>query len=387
MSTRTLLAASALALTWIFSPNLQASTLVESFGEGDLHFVAAQPFLTTEDFKSPATLEEALSETLQLAESHGFLGPHSVVVFPELLGLYLYFMDEAEGIYQAESLFAAGAEMVKSRLFSPRRAFGFLGQPPFVLKGKPMDLGALFYRKLLNQKAPQVAEVYQSIFENLAREFSTIIVAGSVPLPSPYVDSAGELQVDVRGPMKNVSAVFHPDGRMDSKLTVKTRPTSYEEKDLFISKQEVSEMPVYKLPFGTLAIAICADSWYPEVYSHFELLGADFLMVPGYIAGERAGEALWHGYNFASGITAPSDVNELDLGWLTEWEAWQKYALAGRAPATTLKLALSSFMKGHLWGELFYGGPHMIVDGEVRTLVNRTHQGTIAVLRSPRPGE
>jgi predicted amidohydrolase len=367
-------------LLWAI-PRAPAQVQLDSRGDGDLHFVAAQPFLTTDDFRSPQNLEDALGDLLQIAKDNDFLNATSVVVFPELLGLYLYFMSEKDSVYRSESLFAAGTDMVKARLLNPRRAFGFLAQPPFLLRGKPMDMGALFYRKLLNEKAPEVARTYQSIFSHLAREFAVVIVAGSVPLPSPYVDADGNLSVDVRGNMMNVSAVFYPDGRMDSKLTRKTRPTSYEEKDLFISPQDVANLPVYDLPFGTLGIAVCADSWYPEIYNHFESLGTDFLVVPGYIAGAHAGEAVWQGYNYTSGITPPNDVNELDIGWLTEWEAWSKYSLPGRLPQTSIQVGLSAFMKGHLWGDLFYGSPHRIQRGEVHTLDTSSHEGSLALLR------
>lgn len=369
-----------LALGFFLTPHSASpAPIFQEWGQGSVQLIAAQPFLTNEDFKNPERLEAALAEFMAEAEGEDLLGDQAVVVFPELLGLYFYFMGEAEGIYAAEDLFSAGAAMIKARLLHPLRMWTLLGAPPLYLKGRSTDVGGLLYRKLLSSKAQEVATTYQQVFSALSRRFGVHIVAGSVPLPGPEVSTDGRLTASGRGEMKNVSALFYPSGQMDERLSVKAFPTREEELDLFTAAQEVTDLPAYDLPFGRLAIAICADSWYPQTYEHFQSEGVDFVAVPAYLPGEDAGELVWQGYNFAADISSPEDIDERDIGWLSEWQAWQKYSLPGRLPSSMAGVV--SFMKGSLWGSGFYGPTLAVERKEWVSLPSTLDQGTFASLR------
>ena len=205
-------------------------------------------------------------------------------------------------------------------------------------------------------KARPMAETYQLTFDMLAAEFAVTIVAGSMLLPNPSVQN-GKLTVD-NGPLYNVSAVFHPDGRLHAQLVRKVYPINDELP--FVCPTNPADVPVFDTPIGKLGVLVCADSWNAPVYKTLRRKGATLLAVPSYSAGDGVWKTTWQGY---SGTKTPPDACA-DVGRITEGEAWLTYAMAGRAtPEAGITKGLNVFLRGTLW-DLGTDGRTIILNGK-----------------------
>lgn len=355
--------------------------LFKTFGEeSSKSLVSIQPYLTNEDFRTTQNFYLKMRSYFLVAKQQGVFKKETVVILPELIGLYLYFANEKASVYEQKSLTGAGTQMVLSLLAHPATTAMLLKQPPFTLPGQPLNVLGLINRKLLNLKSEVVARDYQQTFAQLAREFEVTIAAGSIPLPGPFVNSKGKIDVNKNLPMKNVGFMFYRNGDVDRKTVVKVHPIS-SESALFIEGGRAKDLPVYDLPIGRVAFIICADSWYPDIYESLKEQKVDIILAGSNLGPSSIGLAPWKGYNSYIGTAAtPDDVDPTDVGWITEWDAWQKYALLGRFETTGAKYVLSSFIKGELWGEDFFGGPFVAFDQTKLALDGVKNQPAIVAL-------
>lgn len=343
-------------------------------GSGDGHLVSIQPYLRTEDMRTTQTFKKRINHYFQVAKAQGAFDKPALVVLPELIGLYMYFSNGPDAVYKQKDLMGAGVKMALSKILQ------VVAQPPLILPGEPMNLGGLFNRKLINYLAPEVARNYQRVFSELAQQYKVYISAGSLPLPGPFVDQDGFLQPDKKQHMRNVAVLFQPDGRIHRRLTIKAFPTKSEAKDLFIKGGPVQALPIYSLPlFGRTAIVICADTWYPETFTYLKAQKVRTLVSGSNLGPVTIGDEPWKGYNSPQKNPTPQDVNLLDVGWLTEWQAWQKYAMLGRIDNSEAVYGISSFMKGDLWHEKFYGAP-FVVTPDFRFAMTNEDLATIAIV-------
>lgn len=355
--------------------------LFSSFGtESSRSLVSIQPYLTNEDFKTTQNFYFKMRKYFLAAKNAGSFRENTVVILPELIGLYLYFANERDSVYSQNSLTGAGTQIVLSLMSRPGTAALLLRQPPFSLPGQPFNILGLINRKLLNYKSEFVARDYQQTFSNLAKEFGVTIAAGSVPLPGPFVNSSGKIDVNKNLAMKNVGFLFHKDGQVDKKTVFKVHPIS-SESALFIEGGRAKDLPVYDLPIGRVAFIICADSWYPDIYESLKDKKVDVILAGSNLGPKSIGLAPWKGYNSYVGTAAtPDDVDPTDVGWISEWEAWQKYALLGRYEVTGAQYVLSSFIKGELWGEDFFGGPFVGLPGVKKAIDGDVNQPAVVTL-------
>ncbi len=312
-------------------------------GGGNL--VGIQPWMTPADYASEGTLVSRLAGYLEAAKRQGWLNARTIVVFPEYLGTWLVITGEGPAVHRAARLSHA---MQRLLLRHPIRAFAAV----FAAREKDRVAAGLF-----RVRARAIARGYQGTFSRLARDFGVTVVAGSTVLPNPSVRRdkivAGE------GPLYNVSAVFGPDGIPYPKLVRKVNLTSAESP--FLASGSVTELPVFETPAGRLGVLICADSWYPEPYDRLRSQGVELIAVPSYIAQQGCWNEPWHGYDGAAG---PDDVDKLDVGYLTEAQAWRAYTLPARISSSGARAGINVFLSGALWDLGAEGGSVMVTAGQ-----------------------
>ena len=306
---------------------------LEEFGKnsGKGNMIALSPYLHTYDFSSKEAFYNMLQYYFSFAQRRKLLNDSTIVVLPEYIGTWLVVANEKRSIYADTSL----EDGMKTLVFSNIVKFGSA-----YLKTTAKDKAK---EAVFKMKADEMAEIYQNVFSKLAKDFHVTIVAGSIVLPTPSVKN-GKLEIDKSGNLYNVTAVFDVNGNILSPLTKKKFPI--EEEKSFTCAAAKEQQPVYKTAAGNLAVLICADAWYPENYKALTDKHVDLLAVPSYVSGNDAWSKKWKGYN---GAPTPDDVNKTDIGKISEYEAWIKYAMVVRAMKSNIKTGVNTFLRGDLW--------------------------------------
>lgn len=321
------------------------------------NLLSIQPYMLPADYTSADTLCAKLEGYLDAARQAGWINPLTIAVFPEYIGTWLVVSGEDAAVYAAENIASGIRRMVMRHLFPFIKAF---------LTAKEKDrLTASVFR----MQAARMASDYQAVFSELAKRFVLTIVAGSILLPAPQVKE-GEVVAGV-GPLYNVTAVFKPDGKAHPKLSFKAFPIESELS--FITPASQDGLPVFETPAGKLGVLVCADGWYPQLYERLKAQGVDFVVVPSFATGNGQWDIPWGGYN---GALAPADVNYKDVGYLTEGQAWRKYALAGRLSQAGARAGANVFLHGSLWDLGSDSGRSLIVNGAGFT-ETRSKEGAI----------
>ncbi|MBM7060894.1 carbon-nitrogen hydrolase family protein [Pseudomonas sp. UL073] len=299
----------------------------ENADHGNL--LGIQPELFAGDYQSRERLELKLNAYLEKARSEGLLNAKTVVVLPEHVGTWLVAAGEKAEVYQAASVSEAMSWMAISNPLRLARAW-------LAAKGDDRLADALF-----RMKAKRMAQDYQRLFGDLAKRFGVTLVAGSIVLPEPSVEN-GRLRIG-SGPLYNISLVFDADGQPLGQPQRKLFPIRDEQG--FTAAASANNLHVVDTPAGRLGVLICADSWYPAGYAELARQGAQLLAVPAFLTGNGNWSKPWGGYN---GAPTPADVT-LHPGELSEGEAWQRLALAGRLPGSGAQAGITVFMRGQLW--------------------------------------
>lgn len=341
--------------------------------------IGVQPAMLSLDYRSPRSFTARLDLYLAAAQGKGWITGKTVVVFPEMIGFYLVMMGERKEVYQARSQREAAMILFTDHAIAPPSASSRL---------TPSEIERSLREQLLKKKATQMAQVYQSVFSGLARRYRVTIVAGSVFLPSPSI-RGGKIVCDVSGPLYNISAVFKPDGSLYPALVRKAFPTHEESEELSIMPGSVEALPVFQTPIGRMGVAICADTWYPQVYRTFQEKKVSFVAAPAYFGHKKYMGAIWKGYSTGKGVTAPSDVDKKDIGRLKESEAWRKYAMPGRLGpplrSATIPFGMTVFLRGHLWEDSAEDGSPFVLSRGTLLPVSSTPSLICFWLPAPRP--
>ena len=297
------------------------------------NMLGIQPWMVPLDYSTEERFRDKIRGYLTAAKERGLIVPgKTIVVLPEYFGTWLVAVDEKVSVYRALTVQDALTTMVLS---NPVRFIRARWNAPHTAQDKIKH--AVFAMKGL-----QMAEIYTNTFTRLASQYHVTIVAGSILLPDPAVQN-GKLIVG-NGPLYNVSAVFHSDGRLDSQLVRKVYPITDELP--FVCPANPADVPVFDTPVGTLGVLVCADSWNSPVYKTLKEKGATLLAVPSYSAGDGIWQTTWRGY---SGTKTPAEARA-DVGHITEGHAWLAHAMAGRAtPEAGIKKGLNVFLRGDLW--------------------------------------
>lgn len=332
----------ALWLTWSFTGRNYSELKPESFLDHmetvsvdsacARNIVAIQPYMLTSDYLTEERFYNKLNLYFDAARQQGYFNERTVVLLPEYLAAWLVIVNEKQSVATAASIDEAMRIIILSNPVS------FMIQYLRSGLGHNRTASAIF-----KMKAAVMAEVYSTVFSQLAKKYQVTIVGGSILLPGPSVRER-TIVTDLSASLYNITCIFHPDGSIDSQVVKKAFPIQAELP--LIQACPVKDIPVFDLPAGKTAVLICADSWYPESYKQADSLKAEIVLVNSYATGNNTMTGLWKGYD---GSAMPSDVDPRDVGSLTELEAWKKYALPGRLSSTGAHIGVTVFLRGQLW--------------------------------------
>ena len=294
------------------------------------NLIAVQTSMETTDYASAEAFYAKLDGYLAAAEAEGWLHPNTVAVFPESIGTWLVAANEKEELYEAQNLQEAMQMMVLSNLPAFAETYP-------TAQGEDEIVDTLF-----RMKSDTMVEIYQGTFASLAEKYGVTIVAGSLYLPDPRIEN-GDLFLG-EGKFQNVAPVFRPDGSLYPNLIRKVFLTHDEL--LFVGPGEIDQQLTFSTPAGELGVLICADSWYLEPYETLAAQKPDFIVVPNNYFIEGGWDAAWGGYD---SHPTPGDVDQSDVGQISEGEARLKYTLNGRMQKTGAKTGMHVFSNGDLW--------------------------------------
>lgn len=314
----------------------------------DRILVGIQPYMEVQDYFYQEIFKEKITHYLHEARRQGFLGKNSVVLLPEYLGTWLVLEGEKHAIANEKTLNGALTLMVLSNFFE----FGIF----YVQDHGEKDKAAA---ALFRMKSRKMAKSYFLTFSELAKEFNTTFIPGSIILPEPRVIN-GELEIEPTGKLFNASFVFGPDGKIHGKPILKAFPIESEQD--FLTSASVEELPVFELPIGKTSVLICADSWFPSAYENAGKNQVELILVPSYCTGDGTMAKLWQGY---SGQKEPTGTDLSDIGKITEQAAWEKYALPGQIGKSGARYGMNVFLRGDLWDLGTDGQPFVIAKGEL----------------------
>jgi hypothetical protein len=320
----------------------------DSLNKGNI--LAVQPLMQPEDYSSEQHFFHKMDAYLKLADENGLLLENTTVLLPEYLGTWLVVNQEKISVLKAPTLTSAMFQIVLSQ---PYRFF-----KSFRLHRNEQDkVAAAIFR----MKAHSMADIYGNVFKALAKQYQVRIVAGSIILPEPQIVN-NNIQVDPGQPLFNISVVFEASGKIHPAIVKKVFPIDSEIP--FVTSGNTEDIPVFHSPEGTIGVLVCADSWYPEPYRQLKFQQAEVVLVSSYCSGNGTMEAKWQGYN---GAEMPEDVDAKDIGSLTEFQAWQKYALPGRLASSGAKLGVNVFLSGQLWDLGSDGVPFFVFNNQILT--------------------
>lgn len=345
-------------------PKSHLSTIefVNSFDTLDRTLVGVQPYMELTDYLSASNFQNKIELYLQEAANSGMLSEKSLVLFPEYLGTWLVLEGEKKSITEAETLEEGLSLMVASNLFE------FLVRLPQTGTESDHAAAAIF-----RMKSRKMAKIYYNTFSELSKKFNTYIAAGSIILPGARAEE-GELVIEPDHPLENVSFIFGPDGKITGLATRKAYPIASEQP--FLTATSSEDIPTYSLPIGKTSLLICADSWYSEAYQKAVEGNVEIILVPSYCTGDQTMSQLWQGY---SGYDEPQDVDQADIGKITERAAWEKYALPGKISKTNAQLGMNVFLRGKFWELGTDGQPFLIRDGQLLDLKPAEKAGIWAI--------
>lgn len=316
------------------------------------NLVAIQLEMYPEDYANKERFYNKLNLYFQKASQAGFLKEKTIVLLPEYTGTWLVVANEKASIYKASSLFSAMVQLVLSNPIS------ILAQIPNSLQEEDPLAAAIF-----RSKSSSMAFNYSEVFKQLASQYKVAIIPGSIVLAEPRVQD-NTIQTNPKGKLYNSSFVFYPNGIIDPQVTLKKYPIDSELK--FIQPALESHLFTYQIFGEKVAILICADSWYPDLYDKIKPVNT--ILVPSYSAQNDSMSLLWSGYN---GFPDPKDVLEEHKGKILEKEAWFLYSLPGRLPQTKAQRGVITFLRGNLW-DLGSDGNIVVVDGKKSSEVQTT---------------
>jgi hypothetical protein len=343
-------------------------------GRGNL--LGVQPYMLTTDYAAGDSFYTRLDGYLQAARQLGWIGEKTVVVWPELIGAWLVAAGESPKVFQGRTVAAAMRPLAWSHLAA-------LAVKLVSAREKDRLAASLF-----RLKASQMAGLYQAAFSRLAGQYAVTVMAGSIFLPSPYVEhgqvraggrssSSGGVYksngVSNSGELYNTAVVFRPDGTAHERLARKCFPIASERG--FVAAAPLDDLPVFETPAGRLGVLVCADSWYPQAYARLKSAGAEMVAVPSLAAGSGIWDKPWGGYN---GMPPP-DVDPADVGGLTEGQAWHKYALRSRIGSSGARCGVNVFLHGELWDLGADNGYSLGVCGDEAVEACRNKSGLINV--------
>ncbi|MFO7882343.1 MAG: nitrilase-related carbon-nitrogen hydrolase [Kosmotogaceae bacterium] len=218
-----------------------------------IDLTAVQTEINPEDYKNPENFNSSMDSYLKEANQIWKANDH-LTVFPEFIGTFLY-----PGMF---SEFSRNQSVTKSLLKYVFKNFSF----------SHLNL----FRAAFLKNALTIEEVYRNTFSELARNYSTYIIAPSILLPSITFESSKGWQITDKR-LFNMSYLFNPEGLVIARVG-KLRLTSSENKILFSSYPHNNQ--VVKTKLAKIAVVICYDMFFQDTIEHVDSSGAKILAVP-----------------------------------------------------------------------------------------------------------
>ncbi len=326
-------------------------TIFQNFGDSTNNkgnLIGLQVFMNPEDYANLDNFKTKIKSYFEIAkQKNSLIKNKTIVVLPEYLGTWLVVLNEKNSVYQAKKIEDALQTLVLSH------PFDFLKS----LIGAPKDTKDKVKHAVFAMKSSEMAANYQAVFSEIAKEYQVIIVAGSILLQNPKIENTKILTN--HGALKNVSFMFDSKGILHPQIIEKAFPTADELP--FVTKSLVSKN-IFKTPIGNMKVLICADAWFEEMYKS-DNVKVDFVVVPSYSSGVNNWDKPWQGY---SGFETPKDaknaVKKISLG-----QAWQEFAMAGRAKKAKIKYGMNVFLQGNLWDLGADGSTIVLNDSTIAT--------------------
>lgn len=319
---------------WVRDPVMQVRfeeiNIGHDSGKGNL--VGIQPFLVPQYYSTAINFRVSLLFYLNQLKRDGLLNSGTIVIFPEHIGSGLVALNEKESVYDELDTRSAVINMIRSNIF--KFSYRYMRVPDGVDK-----VG----HALFTMKGKHMAEVYQQTFSALAKEFDITIVAGSIILPDPSIDSLGRLRAG-KGLLYNVSVVFGKSGAIMPPIVKNIFPAGFGKG--FISAGRLNEeTPVFNTSAGKIGVLIAADSWYPDPYSSLDKK-ADLLAIPSLGGIDSSWRRPWLAYQ---GYSLPRDFDSAELGKISTESIWTKYGMGSRASKAGIHYGMNVFFTGNMW--------------------------------------
>ena len=309
------------------------------------NIVAIQSHMTTWDYVGAEAFLQKLDYYLEAAQMQGWINQKTIVVFPEHIGTWLVASGEKEFVYTSQTIDEASRKVIMSNLLPYAQTY-------YRSEETDRERAALF-----KMKAPAMLRAYQYAFSKLAKKYEVAIIAGSIVLPEPVVED-GKI-VLTKGPLKNVTATFNPDGSANALLFYK-RYLGPLEREFMLSAQE---RPVMLSAVGNIGVLTCTDSWYSEIYEELAEVNTRIVVVPACAIGNDRWSSIWDNKNGAGARTRKGIGTELDEG-LTYEEAWHRNSFE-QAIDFGISNAIAVFLRGELWDLDSQGQTFAMVNGEL----------------------
>lgn len=195
-----------------YKPDIKLEEVLElgrSTSGGNI--VGIQAYMEIKDYASEKNFYTKINSFMEKVLEKGFIKDKTVVVFPEYIGTFLVLVSEKAAIFNEDTLEKAMTIMALSNIFS------FLKELVLAPDVKEKPSYSLF--KL---KSSEMAEVYNSVFSQVAKKYGVTLVAGSIVLSEPEI--AGNSIVTGDGKLYNSSFVYDSNGKLYKKIIKKSTP-------------------------------------------------------------------------------------------------------------------------------------------------------------------
>ncbi|MNJ20768.1 Carbon-nitrogen hydrolase [compost metagenome] len=290
------------------------------------NLLGVEPQLFPSDYQNLQRLHRKLAAYLTQARAQGLVSARTIVILPEHIGTWLWARGEKNELYQVTQRREAWQWLEVSNPIS----YGLA-----MLGAEGDDWRADAH---LRMKAQQMARDYQQLFGGLAKEFGVTLVAGSIVLPSPYVEK-GTLRAG-SGALYNSSLVFAGDGSILGQPQRQQHPDSDVRR--YIDSGTDQPPQVVQTPAGRLGVLIGSDSWYPSNQQQLANQSVQFIANPAFLGGKDSWNAPWRG-NRHQPLAASLPLKP---GEVSEAQAWQQLTLHANPGDMS---SMSVFLRGRFW--------------------------------------
>lgn len=192
-------------------------------------------------------------------------GPDSLLVYPEYIGFFTFFHKSnlLEGVLTLEEAIKKQIrrEMIKVLWERIRRR-------------------ASFTRGLLLAHQKETVASFIKTFSLLAKEYSSYVVAGSIPMTGKSLSLYTKEESRDRKRLYNTSLLFNPQGEIIGHQK-KVHLTELEgKKGLDLSPGALDELHAIPTPLGKIGIVICYDAFHHDALKKMAQEGAEILVQP-----------------------------------------------------------------------------------------------------------